>query len=775
MRKTLFLLLILGILTVAWAQKSTIAIYPFSSQDILLGVAISEHVSEVLEAELELFEVVLSPIVAPTLIPPLVVENGYINPLLILDSGDSVGKIESYDGVSIVRDVLGVDVTLSGEITYIEEKITLDLFIATAKGSRKYTLTTTEDTPEVLVDATLTRLNNHLKLSKDFAHSATILLDDAYGEYIRGLALLSGGFILEAREILETLLEGEGIEEATFSLKAQHLIEDVNLISEGKLGQDPALSAALALIAPELSDQDVINAFDNMYEHLGMPLAQVWLGALKDDVNDRIGANEAFDLAAGYPYGLSTRANYRAAHEFPGADEDLVKLSSSHSKGALLGAMIAAQTLGDTKLEKELAIQLTQVAPYLAYPLEVLSFIAFDEDEPVAAAEALVVATKLFPKNDLYWTNLGWAYYLLNFLSRSEVASNRAVKLNPQEEVAWFNLGLVQVVTDRLAEAMDSYAQGLTVDPEVNDEAIIDLESALEIYPHATGIHFALATLYEAEGRLEEAATQFEIYQQRAKYIESVDSKFIQRAQQRYKVLTAPPAPIDLTDIELALGRERFKVVSYHPGDRLYPSFEIFTEGIELPRELFTTLKLSLEGEEVFALPPQQIIAPRDAVGLLIDNIPLELPKTLKEGNYQLDAEVWANDDRKARAATSLKIIGEVSFLRQLISRDVVMRTLNDNAPLYGHSTLDSKQSDNLLINTLLNELRQNARAAEDALLTIDTGRFEGMSGGELFSQSTEEDIHDFLDFLLVSGVSDVEFSFVDGYAQWALDGAQSP
>ena len=775
MRKALFLLLILGILTLVWAQKSTIAIYPFSSQDILLGVAISEQVSEVLEAETELFEVVLSPIVSPTLIPPLVVENGYINPLLILDNGDSVGKIESHDGVSIVRDVLGVDLALSGEVTYIEEKINLDLFVATPKGSRKYTLTTTEDTPEVLVDATLTHINNHLKLSKAFAHSDPIMLDDAYGEYIRGLALLSGGFILEAQETLEALLAVEEAAEATFSLKAQHLLENVSLISEGKLGQDPALSAALALITPELSDQDVINAFDNMYEHLEMPLAQVWLGALKDDVNDRIGANEAFDLAASYPYGLSTRANYRAAHEFSGAREDLAKLSSSSSKGALLGAMIAAQTLGDTQLEQELAIQLTQVAPYLAYPLEVLSFIAFDEDDPVAAAEALVVATKLFPENDLYWTNLGWAYYLLNFLSRSEIASIRAVKLNPEEEVAWFNLGLVQVVTDRLEEAMDSYAQGLTVDPEVNDEAIIDLENALEIYPHATGIHFALATLYEAEGRLEEAATQFEIYQQQAKHTKSVDSNFIQKAEQRYKVLTAPPAPIDLSNIELALGRERFKVASYHPGDRLYPSFEILTEGFELPRELFTSLKLSFEGEEAFALPPQQIIAPRDAVGLLIDNIPFELPKTLEEGNYQLEVEVWANDDRKAKTSASLKIAGEASFLRQLISRDVVMRTLNDNAPLYGHSTLNSQQSDTLLISTLLNELRQNARAAEDALLTIDIGRFEGMSGGELFSQSTEEDIHDFLDFLLVSGVSDVEFSFVDGYAQWALDGAQSP
>ncbi len=777
MRKVLFLLLFLGTLGVAGAQKPTIAIYPFDSQDVLLGVAISERVSEVLEAEAGLFEIVLSPVMSPTLIPPLVVEDGYINPLLVLDNNSSLGKIESYDGVSIVHDVLGVDVALSGEVIHIEETLNLNLFIATNKGSRKYTLTTAEDTPEVLVGATLTHLNNHLKLNRNFVHSEPFSLDGVYGDYIRGIALLSGGFVLEAKEILETLLKGEELKRTNLEPKIQDVIEHINLISEGKVGQDIALSAALALITPELSNQDVIAIFDNMYRDLQMPLAQVWLGALKDDVNDRIGANEAFDLAASYPYGLSTRANYRAAHGFSGTQEDLLELGGSHHKGALLGAVIAAQTLGDTKLEKKLATRLTQVAPYMTYPLEVLSFIAFDEDAPLAAAEALVVATKLFPENDLYWTNLGWAYYLLNFLERSEIASKRAVKLNPAEEVAWFNLGLVQAVTDRLDEAMDSYAQGLNVDPEVNDEAIVDLENSLELYPSALSIHFALATLYEAEGRSEEAAAQFERYRQRAMYTDTgSDNKFTSKAKQRYDALTAPPAPIDLSEtINLALGRDRFEVVSYHPGDRLYPSFEVFTEGIELPKELFISLKLNLEEEEIFALPSQQISVPQNTVGLLIDDIPLELPRTLKKGDYQLNIEVWANEDNIAKASTLLKIAGEISFLRQLVSRDVVMRTLDNNSPLYDHATLANQQSDNLLISTLINELRKNAEAAEDALLTIDTGRFEGFSGSELFSKSTENDIRDFLDFLLISGISDVEFSFVDGYAQWALEGAQSP
>ncbi len=773
MRKAFFVLF-LGILGLSWAQKPTIAIYPFDSQDILLGIAISELVSEALETDSELFEVILSPVESPTLIPPLVVEDGYINPLLILDSDETIGEIESYDGVSIVRDVLGVDVALAGEISYLEQGISLNLFIATNKGSRNYILTTTEDTPEALVDAILARLNSHLKLGKNFTGSEPLLLDGDYGEYIRGLALLSAGFVLEARGILEALLESENVNTILAS-KIKNLLQNIDLVFEGQVGQDVVLSAALALVAPELSDQDVINIFNNMYGNLGMPLAQVWLGALKDDVNDRAGANEAFDLAASYPYGLAARANYRAAHGFSGAREDVLEISDSKSKGVLLAGIIAAQSFEDTKLEKDLAIRLTQVAPYLAYPLEILSFIAFNEDDPVAAAEALVVATKLFPENSLYWTNLGWAYYLLNFLERSEIASKRAVKLNPEEEVAWFNLGLAQIVVGRIDEAMDSYAEGLKVDPEVNDEAIVDLENALELYPYAVDIHFALGTLYEAEGRLEEASNQFKRYQKRSLYARSNDD-FVHKAEQRYNALTAPPAPIGLSEvINLTLGRNGLEVTSYSPGDRLYPSFEIFTEGIELPKELSISLALKFDAEEIVALPAQQVNIPQNTVGILIDNIPLELPITLEAGNYQLNIEVWANEDNKTQAFTSLEVVGEASYLRQLVSRDVIMRTLNDNSPLYGNSTLASQKSDSLLINTLIQELRQNAEAAEEALLTIDTGRFKGLSGGELFSQSTESDIHDFLNFLLVSGISDVEFSFVDGYAQWALDGAQSP
>lgn len=833
--KKVLLILILGGWGVTWAQAQTIAIYPFTSQDILLGMAISEQVAEGLKNSDQPFKIVLDPVVSPTLIPPLVIESGYINPLVLLDNGNEIGKIENYNGVALVRDVLGVDIALAGEIIYRDENIHLDLFIATPKGSFKYLLSASENNPALLVDNTFAYLNSHLNQNRIFTPSKPLSLKGNYGDYIRGLALLSGGFAIEAKEILTKLIsepettaetnietdievnteanteaetntetstettievdaEGntkESIIEigpdqgnesnlvrqpltAELATKISSLLAAIDLTSKGELGPDPALNAALALILPELSEQGVITVFEDTYKRLELPLTQVWVGALKDDVNDRDGANKAFDLAANYPYGLAARASYKVAHEFLGAREEILTLRDSRFIGPLLGAIVVAQSLEDLKLEKELAVQLTKVAPYLAYPLERLSFMAFDEDDPIAAAEALIVATNLFPNNDLYWTNLGWAYYLLNFLERSEIASQKAVALNANEIVAWFNLGLVQVVTDRLDQAMDSYAKGLALDPQVNDEAIVDLENALELYPYAVGVHFALATLYEAEGQLEKATAQFKAYQQRATYLDPT-SNFLSKAKQRYEALTAPPAPISLSEeIELFLGRQGLEITSYHPGDRLYPKFEVFTEGIELPREIFVGLELSDENKEVLISSQTQMSVPQNTVGLLVDDIPLTLPSDLLAGNYQLDVSAWAIEDKKTINSIVLEITNDTSFLSQLLSHGVVMRTLSDNSPLYGHSTLTSKHSDNLLIKTLLEELQENVEVAEEALSPIDNGRFKGFTGGELFSKSTEKDVRDFLSFLLDSGISDTEFSFVDGYAQWAIEGAQS-
>ena len=79
------------------------------------------------------------------------------------------------------------------------------------------------------------------------------------------------------------------------------------------------------------------------------------------------------------------------------------------------------------------------------------------------------------------------------------------------------------------------------------------------------------------------------------------------------------------------------------------------------------------------------------------------------------------------------------------------------------------------LTDILLAELSASATAAEEALPEITSGRFDGLSGGELFTTSTAADIADFLEYVLGSDSRDVRFAFVDAYAQWAIDGAPAP
>ena len=101
---------------------------------------------------------------------------------------------------------------------------------------------------------------------------------------------------------------------------------------------------------------------------------------------------------------------------------------------------------------------------------------------------------------------------------------------------------------------MDAYADALSKDPEVNDAALEDLVNALELYPDESAIYYPLAVLQEQEGQREEATTSFEAFLSG----EQTDAFYTRSAEDRIEVLTAPPAPIEISeDINLALGRGR--------------------------------------------------------------------------------------------------------------------------------------------------------------------------------------------------------------------------
>ena len=792
-----------------WAQASTLAVFPLESQEALLGVAVAERVASAVEqvaqdaqgAALE----VLGPDVALALVPLYPVQGGFRSPLQFLSTGRGAGQTTSSRTAAVLlRDALGVDAVLGGRIDFVGGQLELTFHLATPKGAQTFSTTAPEANPERLAETMLAVLEQRLGLFStraDADRSAALMdvdaidLDAPYGDFVEGVALLSGGFVSEAQTALERAVrrsESQGEVEPRY----QELLEVTRAVAEGDLADvdNLPLAATLALNTQSLDDAQTLRIFERLAEQGDVPAYETWLGLLQasadatdTDANDTNAAADAFDAAATYPFGRAVRALYTALNDGPRADvmTDIDAISQSESSGALIGATLAAQLLEDAELEARLTTQLSRLAPSLPYPFERLSQLAFDADEPLEAAQALSVATQLEPESDLYWTNLGWAYYLLGRLEASEDASLQALELNPDEFIAWYNLGLTRAVTGRLGAAMDAYDEALSRDPEVDAAAIEDLENALELYPDVADIHFALGALYEAEDRGNDATAQFERYLERLEEQPEGETenapRFRERAERRLEVLRTPPAPIEIGDARLSLGPNNLNVESFRPGDRLFPDFELFTPGLELPQEATLTLRL-LDAQDTpvnGAIYEETFAIPGNAVALQIDDVGFALPTDLAPGEYTLDIALSARRGRRASKVLPVAVTGEPSFVRQLISQGVTLRGLASSRALYDERNVSL--ADEALVQRLLSELRNNAEAARDALPDISAGRFEGLSGDALFNQSSAQDVRDFLAFLLEQQSvqseqeGDLSVSFVDAYAQWALEGAPTP
>ncbi len=788
----LFCIVYSGFASAQMGASTSLAVFPLESQEALLGVAVAERVATAV-AERSASVEVLGPEVALALVPPFAVQNGFLNPLVFL--GDQ--STSSRTAAALLRDALGVDAALTGTIEFVEGRLELTFYLATPRGLQTFSATAPEASPERLAETMLAVVEQRVladvdesvtggdqaALRADLDAIDTINLDTAYGDYVEALALLSGGLLEEAQAALGRAVRREvGADNKT---RYQQLLTTVETALEGSVEEieNLPLAATLSLSVQPPDEAAARRTFRTLSEQTDIPAYQTWLGLLQASANNPEEATEAFDEAASYPYGRAARALFGALNGEEGlsADiaDDLERILESESRGALLGAMLVAQQLEDTDLEIRLATQLSRVAPSLPYSFERLSQIAFDEDRPLDAAQALVVATRLEPGSDLYWTNLGWAYYLLGRLDESEEASLRAVDLNPDEFIAWYNLGLTRAVTGRLGEAMNAYAEALSRDPEVDDAAIEDLENALELYPDTPAIHFALATLYEAEDRGDDAIAQFERYLDLTQPEGAEDApRFTQQAEERLAVLRAPPAPLDIGEgARLSLGPDNLNAETFSPGDRLFPDFELFTPGAELPQEVTLTLRLEdAQGETVEGATYRETFPiPGDAVALQIDDIGFTLPPSLEPGAYGLEVILSASRERRTSATLPVEVTGEPSFARQLISQGVTLRGLASNRALYDERNLSL--GNDALTQRLLAELRNNAEAAQDALPEITTGRFEGLGGEELFSGSSAQDVRDFLTFLLAQQPDGEELSasFVDAYAQWALEGAPTP
>lgn len=738
---------------VAWASAADLIVHPFRSQDPIVGVALAERVASAL-ADVG----VVGPELAPTLAAPIVVPGGFLNPLVVLPGG-------AFDetGVALLAGATGVPAVVSGSLANLATGVRLDLVASVDGRIVRTSVRAPEGDLDRLAAAAVAAVAHWT--GADYRPPRPLDLRGVDQEAALARALLGAGLAADALDLLERSEDLDAID-ARFR-------DDLRAALADGGGGDPALAAIVSLASADPAAPEA--AFARWLAAGGPPVADVWAGAWASSVGDIEAAEGHLDrAAAAYPYGRAARAAAALAH---GEAEDgrarLAALTASAEPAALLAASFAAGALPDPALEDALLAALERAAPFLTYAFERRSFLAFDRGDALTAARTLAVAVELDPESDLYWTNLGWAWYLLGFVERSEAASLRALELDAAQVIARYNLGLVQVVTDRLDEALATYRETVRWSSEVDPEAVADLVDAESRYPDALGVPLALAYLLEQGGDRTAAADAYERYVARATAsptAPAADPARVREASERIALLRAPLPPIEISGgLALQLGRRGPAVDRPHPGDPLTVVFEVSTPGDALPRRLELRAELSGADGVVVASGEARVDVPSGAIGYVTDVTTLELPVDLAVGAYTLRA--WAEGDGlRAEAEAPVTVAGAAERLRRLIGRGLVATALASGQALVGPRDLG--QAEATVWARWVEELHAVAEMADEVMPVATEGRFAGESGGQAFARSTVEDVADFVDHLLASGARASTFALADAYAQWVVDGA---
>ena len=740
------------------ANDPQLAVFPFSSSEPRLGFAVADRLTH------SFTEASIPPELALGLVPPLLLQQAsFISPLELLGNEGTASRFAA----TFLREALGVDTAVTGRVQLTGAGLELKLFVARPDGAESFLFHAPEAFPDRLVAQAQRALSGYAGLTPEPDARLSIDLSSSYGTFIDGLVALGSGFPDEALPLLRRA--GAALRaEPRWRARAEALQRLVDQPAAAGT-RYPRLAAVVALNTQPFSEAAVSRAFAESQ----LPFGTLWQTLLAVQTGDAETARRGFAALGGYPYAevqaLLYRLDKTAATALKTALQNLLKRYPD-ALSVRVSGLFLAQGLSDASLEQTLATRLTELAPAFAYPYERLSQLAFDRNDPRAAAVALRSATRLEPQSDLYMTNLGWAYYLLGALEASETASAEAVRLNPGEVIARYNLGLVQTVTGRLELALNTYAQAteldLAGDNQLDPAATEDLQHALVRYPEVPGIHYVLGTLLEISGKLGPAAAQFE------RFAAQAQGPLVTDAEARVQTLRAPAPPLTLAQgVQLGVGAAAKAVAAYVPGDLLYARFELSTPGDALPAPLQITLTLADKaGSVVRKSSTTEQALPPNTVALEIADAALLLPPTLAPGRYRLEVSAQARG-RVARTTVPVRVSGRPpSLVRQLIGRGVTLRSLSSGQVLYADTSL----SDAALLGVLRRELARAETEAAQTLPPASSGRFAGQGGAALFSSSSEQDVRDFLSFILQQGAN-ADGPFAELYARWALAGAPVP
>jgi len=396
---------------------------------------------------------------------------------------------------------------------------------------------------------------------------------------------------------------------------------------------------------------------------------------------------------------------------------------------------------------KALARKLPEIEPLYAWGYKMKSFAAFEDGHGEEARDALLAAIRLNPSNGLYWTNLGWAYYLTGDLPRARLASEYALTLE-ENPTARYNLGLFYALWEAAFPAQAQYKKAVWTDDAWEIRmALKDLRDAQEDLS-AAGYWRGLLLTYagEPEAAKRELSAFIETHPDHV--LVPWARRLIQRNQGWWQKLEVEALSVRPDGLSLS---------TFGPGDPLWVRLGYEGEPA-LPGKPLTLELIDQKGQIVKRTtffknhPPY----PPNSVGYAGWAGPLFLPET--PGTYTVRAHWGAS-----RAQTDLAVDAP-SLTRKLYALGLVPRDL-DGAPFLPENELLSPNAETRLIQALLEAIHQAAPKAEK-IEPYAKPLKDGKSVAEHMREATPELVRAFLEATLENpGL--LTPNAIEGFARW--------
>jgi len=399
------------------------------------------------------------------------------------------------------------------------------------------------------------------------------------------------------------------------------------------------------------------------------------------------------------------------------------------------------------------ARNLTEIAPELPLAWEELSFAAFAKNDAALAKRALERALALLPEKNLYWTNLGWAHYLLGDYARSLAASLRSLQLEARSReeyaVPAYNLGLVRALYGDHLGARAAYNLALQVDQgEEFQAALKDLQEA-----KAPRLEFWQGYLAERAGLSEQALAHYQRFLQN--HPKSPLAAWARRAVQQLAT-----ARVTVALERLMLRADDLEARPFSAGEAVFPQVNL--QGFPYLASGTLVTRLLDERGQVLQSASKSVLVRPLTTGTTQTGAAVQLPA---EGSYILEVAYGS-------ARTRLELTArKPSLSRKLYTAGIELRDL-DNAPLLSSAQMLSEQGEALVIQRVQAALRAAApRAQQIPSLSrkLTLGPYSGSSVAELLEKADETLIKAFLEAALerpdLIGDNDV----VNSLAAWLL------